>query len=776
MVGMVEEISIGFRLTKDDSWLTSTWRWFSMFATSSALRLSGSPYAATRAPTVGCGLPSVWLTSDLMTFATLHYPPCRQLARTGILVGFSLLAWLACAEGVPASAPLSVQASWGQHMVSDGQTLALTFDQALNDAGPWVLTVGETDVTHLFKPAGVDRLEGVWLNEASLAGEQTFKVMRATTPTEWHVVAAWPIFIEPAKLSVKAKGSVGLKGQPWSEWSGRAAPLVRPTYTDANSQLSISSDYQNDAFTSQTEWQFLGASARPEAVRYPLERQQASKPDLVSYSVQAKQASAWGNSTFSAGQITMDAHPLLAPAYANRGVMLAHAFDKRFDVSFGVQSGARVLGVKNLSGVEDEDSLFTSAKVGVELLPERAGGLRAELGWFKGHLKPSALLNVAPSPQQTQHSQGWGLRFLGNTEDGRLSGELGVATSRYRLSGSLNSAELADSGAKHAHSWSFSYQLLPAETVWQDLPVDVAISVREDRSPTLYRSLGGGPTGDYLGRELALNGSLGIVTWGYTTSISEDNVEKDPLMLQGLRRQRGLDVSLPTAKLPGLSAWMQDKADAVWWPQLTYNEMQTRAWGNPDFLSDWATVDDLENVNTVERKLGLAWRPAQWTVALSLLSTDQDNRQANFAAQDMRSRGLQLDTTWRVFTGLKLGFTASQSRQRLLDTGDKNTGRKLGFDVQWSLRPDLQLKGGWTHQQTLEAYGPTRKATDTLQLSLNGKTRLPDWRYTGLGSDRLQGLWFVRLATTDNRSESDIAYLNYVALVRSLQLGFSVAF
>ncbi len=711
-----------------------------------------------------------------MSFTALYYHPCRQLARKGIILGFGMLALLAQGQVVSTDALPSVNATWGGQVVSDGQVLALTFDQAFTDWGGMSLTVGDTDVTHLFKPVGTNRLEGVWINEASLEGEQTFKLMRATTPTEWQVLATWSIFIEPVKFSVKSKGSLGLKGQPWSDWSGRAIPLSRPTFADANSLLSIISDYQNEAFTSQSEWHFLGTSNRPEAVRYPLESQQATKSDLLSYNIKAQRESDWGRSTLSAGQVTMDAHPLLAPAYANRGVTLTHVFDKQFDVSFGVQSGARALGMKNLSGVEDEDSLFTSVKVGMELLPERASGLRAELGWFKGYLKPSALFNVAPSPHQTQHSQGWGLRLLGSTEDGRLSAELGVATSRYQVTGSLINADQADTGDKHAHSWSLNYQLLPAETVWHNLPVDASISLREDRSPTLYRSLGGGPAGDYLGRELALNGRFGIVNWGYTNIISEDNVDKDPLMLQGLRRQHVLDLSFPMAQLPGLSAWLIDKGHAVWWPQMSYSETQTHAWGNPDFLSDWATVDDLENVTTVARKLSFAWRPKQWTVALSWLTTDQDNRQANFATQDMCSRGWQSDTTWRVSNDLKLGFTALQSRQRLLDTGDKNMGRKLGFDVQWGFRPDMQLKGGWTHQQTMEAYGLTIKDTDTFHLSLNGKTRLPDWGYTGLGKDRLQGLWFARLATTDNRSKSNIAYLNYVATVRSLQLGFSVAF
>jgi len=714
--------------------------------------------------------------------AALYYHPRRLIGLAVYILGMGLFSPMVQAASASDQTMPPVQASWGQQVVSDGQRITLTFDGTVSQWGPLVLLVGETDVTHLFKPMTDHQLEGVWSDSVAVSGEQTFKVMRSATAegqrpdSDWETLATWPILIEPPRLSVTAKGSIGLKSQAWGEWSGKAVPMVRPTYVDGSSQLSLSTDYGGDDLTAQSEWQFLSSSARPEAVRYPLARQDASKPDLVSYTLKVQRESAWGQSTLAAGQVTMDAHPLLAPSYANRGLVLSHAFDKRVDVSVGVQSGTQVLGVRNITGVEDSDSLFTSARVGYEFVPERAGALRTEIGWFQGRMKPAPLLNVSPSPQQTQHSQGWGVRLLGSTEDGRLSGELNWANSRYDSEDPQNLALSAESGSRQAHNWSVNYQLLPAMTEWQGVPVDLSVGLREDLTPTLFRSLGGGPAGDYLGREVTLNGSVGILNVGLMANVNEDNVDNDALMLKNLRRQLGIDLSLPLSKLPGVAGWIKSANDAVWWPQLTYNELQSKAWGDPDHLPDWAVPDDLENVHTVERKLGLVWKPVGWTVACRWLDTFQDNRQAAFAAQDMHSRGLQLDASWRVNQGLKLGMIASQNRQRLLDTGERNNGHKLGLDVQWLVWPDVSLKGGWTHQQTLDAFGKTRKATDTLQVSLNGKTRLPDWSYTSLTGDRLQGLWFVRLATSDNRSESEVAYLNYVAFVRSLQLGFSVAF
>lgn len=716
--------------------------------------------------------------------AALYYHPRRLIACAIYMLGMGLHTTVVQAGAMVAQddGPVPVQANWGPQAVAEGQRITLTFHGSVNEWGSLALMVGDTDVTHLFKPTAADQLEGVWSGDVAVYGEQTFRVMRAapmqsgvSVPT-WEELASWPMVIEPPRFSAKAKGSVGIKSQPWSEWSGAATPLARPTYADGSTQLSISTDFEGDGFTSQSEWQLLGSSARHEAVRYPLERQDASKPDLVSYNLKLQRESRWGKSTLSAGQVTMDGHPLLAPSYANRGIVLSHAFGNQVDVALGVQSGAQVLGVKNLSGVEDSDSLFTSARVGYEFVPDRAGALRAEVGWFQGRLKPAPLVNVSPAPLQTQRSQGWGARLLGSTEDGRLSGEVNWANSRYESNDEQVVALSASTGSRQAYNWSVNYQLLPALTEWQGVPVDFSVGLREDLVPTLFRSLGGGPAGDYLGRELTLNGTVGIVSLGLVSHVNEDNADDDALMLKNLRRQLGLDVSLPLSKLPGVRDMIQSANDAVWWPQLTINEQRTRAWGDPDYLSDWATPDDLENVHTVERKLGLVWKPAGWTVACRWLSTFQDNRQAAFAQQDMHSRGLQLDTSWRVNPRLKLGMKAGQSRQRLLDTGERNTGRKWALDVHWAVWPNLTFKGAWTHQQALDAFGATRKATDTLQLSLNGKTRLPDWAYTSWTGDGLQGLWFVRLSTTDNRSESDVAYLNYVALVRSVQLGFSVAF
>lgn len=716
--------------------------------------------------------------------AALYYHPRRLIVCAIYILGMGLHTAAVQADAVPdqSVSPVPVQVNWGQQAVADGQRITLTFEGTVNQWGALALMVGDADVTHLFKPTAPHQLEGTWSADVAVSGEQTFRVLRAVpvrpgaAAPDWEELAAWPMVIEPPRFSAKAKGSVGIKSQPWSEWSGKATPLARPTYADGSAQLSIITDYEGDEVTSQSEWQLLGSSVRHEAVRYPVERQDASKPDLVSYNLKLQRESSWGKSTLAAGQVTMDTHPLLAPTYANRGIVLSHAFGNQVDVALGVQSGTKVLGVKNLSGVEDSDSLFTSARVGYEFVPDRAGALRAEVGWFQGRLKPTPLVNVSPSSQQTQRSQGWGARLLGSTEEGRLTGEVNWASSRYEASDDQVSALSASSGSRQAYNWSVNYQLLPAMTEWQGVPVDLSVGLREDLVPTLFRSLGGGPAGDYLGRELTLNGTVGIVSLGLVSNLNEDNVDNDSLMLKNLRRQLGLDVSLPLAKLPGVRSLIQSVQEAVWWPQLSFNEQRTRAWGDPDHLSDWATPDDLENVHTVERKLGLVWKPAGWTIACRWLSTFQDNRQAAFAQQDMHSRGLQLETSWRVNQGLKLGMTAGQNRQRLLDTGERNTGRKLGLDVQWALWPNVTFKGGWTHQQALDAFGATRKATDTLQLSLHGKTRLPDWSYTSWTGDRLQGIWFVRLSTSDNRSESEVAYLNYVALVRSLQLGFSVAF
>lgn len=739
---------------------------------------------ASRATQVSEGIrrsPCVHASSRTMT-AALYYRTRHRIRRAAFMLGIGLMPFSGMAqESAHASAP-SVQASWGQEVVSAGQPLTIRFEGGYQQWGALVLMVGDTDVTHLFKPVQADRLEGQWDGELDISGEQVFKVLRsdvgagsADTPA-WQELANWPIYIEPAQFHVQTKGSVGMKSQPWGEWSGRAVVPARQTYADGTAQLTVQTDFESPDSTAQTEWQWLGSSARPDAVRYPLAGQDAPKPDLVDYRISLQRQTALGKSTVTAGQVSMDVHPLLAPGLTNRGIVLNQAFNDAWDLSLGVQAGARVLGVRNISGVEDEDSLFTSLRLGHEFLPERAGGLRAEVGWFQGKLKPVNLLNVAPVSHVYQRSQGWGVRLLGSTEDGRLSGEFNWARSRHDAQDPAQQALQAATGSQEARNWFLSYQVLPTLTQWQGLPVDMTVNLREDVTPTLYRSLGGGPVGDLAGRELGVSGHLGIVAMGLTLSHSTDNVNDDVLMLRNIKRQRTLDLSLPSARLPGIAQWISEPAQAVWWPQLSLTHQRSDAWADPDLLPEWSSLDELENVRTVERKWGLSWKPAGWTLACQWLQTFQDNRQAWYADQDMRSKGFQLEASWRVSTGLKLSWLASRNRQQLLDTGERNTGGKLGFSIDWRWRPDLTVKGSWSHQQTLDAFGATRKATDTLQLSLNGKTPLPPLFQLGWMPENLQGLWFMRLSASDNRSTSEVSYLNYVALIRSVQLGFSVAF
>jgi hypothetical protein len=67
--------------------------------------------------------------------------------------------------------------------------------------------------------------------------------------------------------------------------------------------------------------------------------------------------------------------------------------------------------------------------------------------------------------------------------------------------------------------------------------------------------------------------------------------------------------------------------------------------------------------------------------------------------------------------------------------------------------------------------GPTTNTFDTLQLGLQGKTRLPS-----MSAQPWTGHWFARWAASHNAARSDATGLKASADLRALQAGLSIAF
>jgi hypothetical protein len=669
------------------------------------------------------------------------------------------------APGMPA---MSVQPSWGNQSVPQGESISLNFSQTLEQLGPIVVLLGREDVTAQFSPAGPKRLQASFAQAPMPIGDHTLQVMRVTSPTDWEPLVAVPITVVARKSTWQVSGNVGIKGQAWVDPDGVALPPVRPTYADATTQLGLVGEQGDDALGLKAKWQLAGSSYRNEAVQFPVRRQEAPKPDVLTYSLLGQANTPIGRTEIGLGQVSAAANPLLAPAIGNRGLSLTQRVSNVIDVALGVQAGGQLLGARNLTGTEDDESRFATARIGVEVLPERPGALRIELGWFDGQQAPSTLYNIVPGVIEHQRSHGWGWHISGNTEDARWQWDLSTALSRYESS---DPGLASDSGLKRAYAGNVSYDILPM-TTWGDVDVALSASLKQDYAQALYRSLAGGPIGDYQSRVLSLNGQLGIIALGLNLEGTEDNVHDDAQLPKNLGSTISLNAVLPTARLPLISGLMGPSAAGnAAWPQLSYNYVRNHAWGDQDFVPLDMLIDDLPDTLMTEHQWGLKWTLQTWSIGYRYTTSFQDTLQADLAEQDMRMRGHQVDLQWRPLPTVTLGVMLGLNRSRMMDTGWTNRGQNLALDGRWRVWPDLQLTGNLTRGQSILPNGPTTNTFDTLQLGLQGKARVPS-----VGTQPWTGHWFARWAASHNAARSDASGLKASADLRALQTGLSIAF
>ncbi|HWP43210.1 MAG TPA: hypothetical protein VNO14_08255, partial [Blastocatellia bacterium] len=324
----------------------------------------------------------------------------------GLYRGVSIQAAARCQSGEE----LTVSASFQDKQVAADEPIEFRLNRPLGrDEGTLAIIIGQSDLTGLF--AVLER--GLRYDAKALplpSGESEVTVYLVSPGNEWREVARFtlrvgkeedrdlngaleqaarqtrsqedaaqtakqPRMLGFEKLDFNPSISLSVNSQPAQSNFPATARPDRATFTDLNLQMSFKSEIERGLFASESQFDFVGTSFRQSALRFGQLGERAPRVDLSSYLMQFK----IGKVRYQAGHFTFGSSRHLMNGFSSRGLMVSVPLSSRADLAASAMNGTSITGYSNFFGLDKRRHRLVSGAVGFEFLPERPGGLRAEV-------------------------------------------------------------------------------------------------------------------------------------------------------------------------------------------------------------------------------------------------------------------------------------------------------------------------------------------------------------------------------------------------------------
>ena len=707
-----------------------------------------------------------------------------RLTPIALALALLLLAPAAARATTAAAEPAAPPAARAMHTSFSADTpVAADATLTLSFAGPFpygpgrfVVMVGGEDVTAQFEQTHPGQLRGVFAGAPLPAGATQLSVHGLDEGNAWRLLAQAPLVVAALvgggpRAVVTPSAALQISARPWENHSASATPPPRAGELAATLDAGLATDHGDADWGLKTDLKISAVSDRSDALQYSALGNGARRLDLASYRVDGQVESPLGPSRLALGHVAAGNHPLLASAIAHRGLLATQALGERTELMLSLQSASPVLGWANPSGLADSGNRYTLASLSHELLA-RPGGLRAELSAFEGDIGPVASLGISPTPSRRQHSQGWGLRLLGETADQAWRGELALARSSFTDLGA-RPVDPADPGSAplsaSAYTLALSHTLVQALPLWNDWPFSLTASVRQERSGPAYRSLGAfGVTADQRLDYLALAATLGDFTGELRQERLQTNLAGHPSLPRRLTPGWALQMGAP------LGPWLAPQQAPGAWPTLAYSAQRSTTRLDRRFAPD-PLSGQLDHAVTTTHSLGLSWTLPRGSLGYTLSRVHDDDRRD--APNDSLNLDHRLSATWQpdasAELSLDLGWNPSRNFDTSLRSATRAQARSAEVSARWGLgaHHHLNAQAGYSldHDTPLTALYPghewRRVVTASLSLSRDFSVPLLGRRWPA------QWLLNYQHQRTDLRDGSPLALR-----VRYDQLSLSLAF
>jgi hypothetical protein len=486
---------------------------------------------------------------------------------------------------------LTVSASFADQTVAPDTPVSFRLNRPLRKTeGSPAIVIRQTDLTALF-----DIAETIWLYDAKSlplpAGESVVTLYLISPTLQWRELARFTLRVaakteqqidqqppkdqaaadspppdpQPAtaptasspsqrrfgfdKLDFIPSLTLSLNSQPAQSTFPLSNRPERATFTEGNLQLSLRSTMSRGAFESQNQFDFIGASFQPAALRFGQLGEAAPHIDLSSYLMQAKV----GKVNLQSGHFSYGLNRHLINNFSSRGLMISLPIGARGDLSFSAMNGTSIVGYSNFFGIERSRHRLLSATLGLEFLPKRPGGLRLEATALNGWLQPVNSFSQG-SVNDAERSRGMGLRLVASDAAQRLRLDAGFSRSQF----TSPADPLLDQGrevkpfpsiTRNAHYVDVSYELARNVSLAEDKSLNLAINFRHERIEPLFRSLGASVGADKVSNDFSLSGSIGEISAQFSHGRFHDNLNDIPSILKSLTRGNNFNIALPVASL-----------------------------------------------------------------------------------------------------------------------------------------------------------------------------------------------------------------------------------
>lgn len=686
--------------------------------------------------------------------------PCRGL------VGTAAVAAAVLCSAVQANAP--PDAEFAGRWVARDEVLRLRVTQeAQAQWRQWRWFVGTREISALARLAVPGVIELDPLPAPWRAGESELVVHDGVTGSE---LARWPLRVRDAwglerSETTRRLFDIGSEGRAADRRSDGKPTSPRTGRADGSTTIGIGWKGQREDWALEAAGQLAGHSQRARALRYAQRGSEAPKLDLAEYRLLLGR----DGQMLELGHQSAGTHPLLASGFASRGIGWRSRIAPGADLAVHALRGTSTVGWSDPSGLADEDHRQYLLSAGAELVGARPGALRAELSALDASLRAQVPFNTGVVPD-AERTRGLGLRLLGSTEDGRISGELAAARARHAYPFDV---ALAQQGVPvrpvqpvSSDAWlaTLRLALLRASA---DQPLDLALDLRHDSAEPQYRSSAASVTPDQRASRLGLQAGFKGASAHLNLATRVDNLDRIATLLRTRSDERDAGLTLP------LAAWFAAGATAgLPWPTLALATRHSaqRAVNEPLVENSGIAASHRPDQIAREHQLRLDWTLGAHALGYSAARSLTDNRQPGRERADFErlahqgSLAINLGEAWRIALALQ------RTRQLSIETGVISLARGGSVQADWRASERLSLSAQWRHDRADDSQGRARQSSEGAQLQLS-------WRFEMPGVDKkMPGQAFLRLGHEAQR-QRDSAVDSALAWRASwLDLGLSFSF
>ncbi|MDQ3666625.1 MAG: hypothetical protein M3410_08620 [Acidobacteriota bacterium] len=563
--------------------------------------------------------------------------------------------------------------------------------------------------------------------------------------------------------------SVNVKAQSVALFFPESSRPDRINFTDVAVQMSMQGNYSRGPLAMQNQFDLAGSSVQNEALRFGQLGNNAMQLDLSSYLMQYR----FHKAKLAIGNVSFGSNRHLINSFSSRGLSLTVPITKRFDVSAAAMNGTSIVGFNNFFGVTQSKHQVLSGALGIELLTDRPGGLRVEVGALHGSLLPRSSFNQG-NVTDAERSLGGSIRVVASDKAQRFRFDGGFARSRF-----TNPADpLLYQGrnvvpvvavTRNARYLDVSYDLLRGFKLSESRPVNLTVAYRHEQVAPLYRSVAASSQADRLNNQWDINGGVGQVTLAFSHTRSNDNLAGIRSILQTLTRRRAFNFAAPASLF-----WGNAEKPSVWLPRLSYSFDRVHQFAafvpiNGDFFSP-SQIPDLIATN---QTFGAEWQlPRSLRLGYRFNHSFQDSRQLGRERGDLQNMVNGVSFGFSPHKALDLSFDVNADRSSNFEQNTLDNTLRFGTGLTWRLSKTM----AWA--MNVSTTGAGNRANTSSRRDADFDIQY-SWRFLTIEKSRFrktQGQFFIRYANRYASASDRIFGFNTFTKLQTFNAGLSFTF